>query len=185
MKAEQKLYETDPEFMERFEHFAYEEVVKEEGQTLDEKTRYLAILATLLGCQQGLVQQHAHHKVAHLLAPALPHDRHAADAPIAVVVDVEASGRRGLPLAVVEQAVDRARVVGVHFLRRAEALLLHKDAHAHVLYLAQVVVSAYELSRYHGFLSPKCIFVHYTRFSRKKKAKDPSQSPPRALYSSC
>ena len=51
MKAEQKLYETDPEFMERFEHFAYEEVVKEEGQTLDEKTRYLAILATLLGCQ--------------------------------------------------------------------------------------------------------------------------------------
>lgn len=51
MKAEQKIYETDPEFMERFEHFAYEEVVKEEGQTLDEKTRYLAILATLLGCQ--------------------------------------------------------------------------------------------------------------------------------------
>lgn len=51
MKAEQKLYETDPEFMERFEHFAYEEVVKEEGQTLDEKTRYLAILAALLGCQ--------------------------------------------------------------------------------------------------------------------------------------
>lgn len=51
MKAEQKLYETDPEFMERFEHFAYEEVVKEEGQTLNEKTRYLAILATLLGCQ--------------------------------------------------------------------------------------------------------------------------------------
>ena len=34
MKAEQKLYETDPEFMERFEHFAYEEVVKEEGQFL-------------------------------------------------------------------------------------------------------------------------------------------------------
>ena len=48
MKAEQKLYETDPEFMERFEHFAYEEVVKEEGQTLDEKTRYRAILARFL-----------------------------------------------------------------------------------------------------------------------------------------
>mgnify|MGYP001860603851 CR=1 FL=1 len=42
MKAEQKLYETDPEFMERFEHFAYEEVVKEEGQTLDEKTRWMS-----------------------------------------------------------------------------------------------------------------------------------------------
>ena len=45
------LYKTDPEFMERYEHFAYEEVVKEEGQQLPEETRYLAILATLIGCQ--------------------------------------------------------------------------------------------------------------------------------------
>lgn len=45
------FYETDPEFMERFEHFAFEEVVKEKGQELEERTRYLAILATLLGCQ--------------------------------------------------------------------------------------------------------------------------------------
>lgn len=42
---------TDPEFMERFEHFAFEEVVNEEGQLLDSHTRYLAILATLIGCQ--------------------------------------------------------------------------------------------------------------------------------------
>ncbi|HIW84703.1 MAG TPA: carboxymuconolactone decarboxylase family protein [Candidatus Dorea gallistercoris] len=45
------LYETDPEFMERFEHFAEEEVPQEEGQRLDDRTRYMAILATLLGCQ--------------------------------------------------------------------------------------------------------------------------------------
>ena len=45
------LHETDPEFMERFEHFAYDEVVNEEGQQLDETTRHMAILATLLGCQ--------------------------------------------------------------------------------------------------------------------------------------
>lgn len=44
-------YETDPEFMERFEQFAYEEVVKEEGQQLPSQTRYLVILATLVGCQ--------------------------------------------------------------------------------------------------------------------------------------
>ena len=43
--------ETDPEFMERFEHFAFEEVVNEEGQQLDEVTRHMAILAALLGCQ--------------------------------------------------------------------------------------------------------------------------------------
>ena len=44
-------YETDPEFMQRFEHFAFEEVVNEPGQQLEEETRHLAILAALLGCQ--------------------------------------------------------------------------------------------------------------------------------------
>ena len=43
--------ETDPEFAERFEHFAFDEVVNEPGQQLDEITRHTAILATLLGCQ--------------------------------------------------------------------------------------------------------------------------------------
>lgn len=37
--------------MERFEHFAFEEVVNEKGQELESKVRYTAILATLLGCQ--------------------------------------------------------------------------------------------------------------------------------------
>jgi len=46
-----KLFETDPEFMERFEAFAYDEVVNEPGQELDEETRFLAILATLVACQ--------------------------------------------------------------------------------------------------------------------------------------
>ena len=44
-------YETDPEFMERMNYFTFEEVVKESGQELPEDTRYLAILAALLGCQ--------------------------------------------------------------------------------------------------------------------------------------
>ena len=43
--------ENDPEFAERFEQFAFEEVVNEPGQQLDEVTRHMAILATLLGCQ--------------------------------------------------------------------------------------------------------------------------------------
>lgn len=47
-----KNYEqTDPEFAQRMEHFALEEVVNEPGQQLDDTTRHLAILATLLGCQ--------------------------------------------------------------------------------------------------------------------------------------
>lgn len=47
----ENLRKTDPEFMERFEHFTFEEVPNEAGQQLDEETRYMAILATLLGCQ--------------------------------------------------------------------------------------------------------------------------------------
>ena len=43
--------ETDPEFMERFENFAFDEAVNEPGQGLEPITRHLAILATLLGCQ--------------------------------------------------------------------------------------------------------------------------------------
>lgn len=44
------LHRTDPEFMERFEHFAYDEVVNEGNQQLDDKTRYMAVLAVLIGC---------------------------------------------------------------------------------------------------------------------------------------
>ncbi len=45
------FWETDPEFMERFDHFAFDEVVNEPEQTLEPVTRHMAILATLLGCQ--------------------------------------------------------------------------------------------------------------------------------------
>lgn len=45
------LYETDPEFMERFEEFTFGEIVNEQGQKLDDKTRFISILASLIGCQ--------------------------------------------------------------------------------------------------------------------------------------
>lgn len=45
------LSETDPEFVERFADFAFDEVVNEEQAKLDDRTRFLAILASLLGCQ--------------------------------------------------------------------------------------------------------------------------------------
>ena len=48
---EPELAQTDPEFAERFANFAFDEVVNELGRGLDDKTRFLAILATLLGCQ--------------------------------------------------------------------------------------------------------------------------------------
>ena len=47
---------TDPEFIERFDNFAFDEVVGHDD--LDDRTRFMAILATLLGCQ-GIDEFHA------------------------------------------------------------------------------------------------------------------------------
>ena len=47
--APSSLWETDPEFMELFTNFSLDEVVRQGN--LDEPTRMMAILATLLGCQ--------------------------------------------------------------------------------------------------------------------------------------
>ncbi len=43
------LLETDPEFIERFDNFAFDEVVNHDD--LGDRTRFMAILATLIGCQ--------------------------------------------------------------------------------------------------------------------------------------
>ncbi len=48
---ESKFLETDPEFIQRFDNFAFDEVVNEEGMELDQKTRMTCILAVLLGWQ--------------------------------------------------------------------------------------------------------------------------------------
>lgn len=41
---------TDPEFIERFEYFAFNEVVNEESCQLETETRYTVILAAIIGC---------------------------------------------------------------------------------------------------------------------------------------
>ncbi len=46
-----ELLNTDPELMERFCNFAFDEVVNEPMVQLDEKTRVTCIMAVLLGCQ--------------------------------------------------------------------------------------------------------------------------------------
>lgn len=44
-----KFLETDPEFIERFDNFAFDEVINSDD--LDDHTRMIAILATLIGAQ--------------------------------------------------------------------------------------------------------------------------------------
>ncbi len=46
---ESKFLETDPEFIELFDNFAFDEVVNSDD--LDSHTRFMTILATLIGCQ--------------------------------------------------------------------------------------------------------------------------------------
>ncbi|EHI99138.1 Carboxymuconolactone decarboxylase [Clostridium sp. DL-VIII] len=46
---ESKFLETDPEFIEFFYNFAFDEVVKQDN--LDDHTRMIAIIATLIGCR--------------------------------------------------------------------------------------------------------------------------------------
>ncbi len=45
------LDQSDADYIERFNAFAYDEVVNEESVKLDDKTRFMAILSVLLGCQ--------------------------------------------------------------------------------------------------------------------------------------
>ena len=44
-----KFLETDPEFIEFFDNFAFDEVVNQDD--LDDRIRMMAIIATLIGCQ--------------------------------------------------------------------------------------------------------------------------------------
>ena len=49
-----QLAQTDPEFSERFQNFAFDQVINDgapDGEPLPERTRFMAVLALLLGCQ--------------------------------------------------------------------------------------------------------------------------------------
>ena len=54
------LSQTDPEFIEFFSNFAYDEVVNEPGEIIliwMNKTRSLAILAVLVGCKAWMLSK--------------------------------------------------------------------------------------------------------------------------------
>lgn len=42
---------TDPEFIERFDNFAFDDVIRKTSDRLDDRTRFVCYLATLIGCQ--------------------------------------------------------------------------------------------------------------------------------------
>lgn len=65
---ESKLLATDPEFIERFDNFAFDEVVNQDD--LDDRTRMMAILSVLIGCQ-GIDEFKAMLQAAQLTALAI------------------------------------------------------------------------------------------------------------------
>lgn len=48
---ESTLARTDPEFIERFDNFAFDEVINDPMVQVDDRTRFLSLLAVLMGCQ--------------------------------------------------------------------------------------------------------------------------------------
>ena len=50
-QAEKDWMKEDPEFVERFANFTFDEVVAQTEKLLDSRTRHICYLATLLGCQ--------------------------------------------------------------------------------------------------------------------------------------
>lgn len=48
---ESTLAKTDPEFIERFDNFAFDEVINDPHAQVDDRTRFISLLAVLMGCQ--------------------------------------------------------------------------------------------------------------------------------------
>lgn len=152
--------ETDPEFMERFEHFAFEEVVNEPGQQLDEITRHMAILATLLGCQG-----------ADAFRLELSHALDAGVTPVMVkeivyqAVDYLGIGRV-LPFLDMTNAVLEARGIKLPLAGQATTTMadrLEKGAQAQADIFGPQMLEAWKAGHVNRWLAANCFGDYYTR----------------------
>ena len=153
-------HETDPEFMERFENFALEEVVNEEGQQLPGPTRYLAILAVLMGCQ-GL----------DAFREALPKALDAGLTPVAVkeavyqAVDYLGYGRM-LPFLNATNTVLEARGLSLPLAPQATTTMedrLEKGIQAQAEIFGERMKEAWKAGHINRWLAANCFGDYYTR----------------------
>lgn len=154
------LYETDREFMERFEHFAFEEVVNEKGQELEPKVRYTAILATLLGCQG-----------TDAFRMMLPKALDAGVTPVMVkeivyqATDYLGFGRV-LPFINITNEILEARGVALPLENQATTTLedrLEKGIQAQVDIFGEHMNEAWKASHINRWLASNCFGDYYTR----------------------
>lgn len=151
---------TDPEFVERFEHFAFDEVVNEPSQALDTETRWLAILAALLGCQGK-----------EAFAQLLPQALDSGLSPVAVketvyqAVDYLGIGRV-LPFLDVTNAVLEARGITLPLESQATTTLddrLEKGAQAQAAIFGDQMLDAWKAGTINRWLAANCFGDYYTR----------------------
>ncbi len=154
------LYRTDPEFMERFEHFAFDEVVNEPGQQLEPRTRYMAILASLLGC--GGVEAFKYMLYSALDAGVSPVD---AKEIVYQAVDYLGIGRV-LPFLNITNEVLEDKGVELPLQGQGTTTLenrLEKGAQAQAEIFGEGMLTAWKKGHINRWLAANCFGDYYTR----------------------
>ncbi len=153
-------YETDPEFTKIVEHFVLEEVGKEPGQELPEDTRYLAILAALLGCQGAEVYREVLPKALDAgLMPVMVKEM------VYQAVDYLGIGRV-MPFLSVTNDILNARGVKLPLPAQATTTMenrLEKGAEAQAEIFGEHMKEAWKAGHINRWLAANCFGDYYTR----------------------
>lgn len=160
---------TDPEFVERVEHFTFDEVVTDPEQQLDEETRWLAILSALIGTQS-----------AEAFRKLLPQALDAGLSPVAVketvyqAVDYLGLGRM-LPFLDITNTVFSARSIALPLEGQGTTTLddrLEKGAQAQAAIFGEQMLEAWKAGTVNRWLAANCFGDYYTRGGLDLKARE-------------
>lgn len=160
---------TDPEFVERVEHFTFDEVVTDPEQQLDEETRWLAILSALIGTQS-----------AEAFRKLLPQALDAGLSPVAVketvyqAVDYLGLGRM-LPFLDITNTVFSARSIALPLEGQATTTMddrLEKGAQAQAAIFGEQMLEAWKAGTVNRWLAANCFGDYYTRGGLDLKARE-------------
>ena len=160
---------TDPEFVERVEHFTFDEVVTDPEQQLDEETRWLAILSALIGAQS-----------AEAFRKLLPQALDAGLSPVAVkemvyqAVDYLGLGR-ALPFLDITNEVFALRGIALPLENQATTTMddrLEKGAQAQAAIFGEQMLEAWKAGTINRWLAANCFGDYYTRGGLDLKARE-------------
>lgn len=160
---------TDPEFVERVEHFTFDEVVNDPEQQLDEETRWLAILSALIGAQS-----------AEAFRKLLPQALDAGLSPVAVkemvyqAVDYLGLGR-ALPFLDITNEVFALRGIALPLAGQATTTMddrLEKGAQAQAAIFGEQMLEAWKAGTVNRWLAANCFGDYYTRGGLDLKARE-------------